>query len=389
MKQTKRKKIPLFDLKLSSKAKKEVAAVLNEGWLTSGPRVKAFEKAVTKLLGVKYATAVSSCTAGLHLALKAVGAGSGREIITTPFTFAATIEAIIQAGAQPVFADINPQTLNIDPDEVARKITDNTLAIVPVDIAGHPADYISLNQICDARSLVLLADAAHSIGALCGKRSIPKMCDGAVFSFYSTKNLTCGEGGMVVSRHKVMTDRVRLLARHGLTSGTYSRKSSGKWEYDAIAAGYKANMSDLHAAVGLGQLASFEKDQAARIKIAERYCKNLSPLEDFIEIPKIAKGYSHGWHLYIIKLHLSHLRIDRNGFIAAMSRQGIECGVHYKPIFELSYYRDRYGLLPQYFPNAAYAGQCVVSLPLYPGMKMADVDIVCEVVEKLVRRYTR
>lgn len=389
MKQAKHKNIPLFDLKLSPKTKKEVAEVLNDGWLTPGPRVKAFEKEIAGLLGVKNTVAVNSGTSGLQLALEATGAGPGREIITTPFTFVATIEAIVQTGARPVFADIDPHTLNIDPDEAVRKISDNTHAIMPVDIAGYPADYKMLNQICDTHSLILLADAAHSIGASYGKRSIPKMCDVAVFSFYSTKNLTCGEGGIVVSRHKILTDNVRLLTRHGLTSGTLDRKSSGRWEYDAITIGHKANMSELHAAVGLGQLDSFEKDQAIRAKLAERYNKNLTGMEDLLEVPHTAKGYHHGWHLYIIKLHLSRLRINRNRFIAAMAHKGIECGVHYKPIFELSYYHDKFDLSAQHFPNAAYAGQRVVSLPLYPGMKMTDVDIVCKAVEKLLRQNAR
>lgn len=389
MKQAMRKKIPLFDLKLSSKAKKEVAAVLNEGWLTVGSRVAAFEKAVAKLLGVKHVASVSSCTTGLHLALKTLGASTGREVITTPFTFAATVEAIIEAGARPVFADIDPKTLNIDPDEVARKVSDQTMAIMPVDIAGYPADYVQLNKICDAHSVALLADAAHSIGASYRKRSIPQLCDGAVFSFYSTKNLTCGEGGLVASRHKMLTDKVHLLARHGLSSSTLNRTNSGRWEYDAVTVGYKGNMSELHAAIGLGQLASFEKVQKARTKLAQRYLKNLVGLEDYLEVPEIAGGYVHGWHLFIIKLHLSSLKIDRNKFIAAMSRKGIECGVHYKPIFELSCYRDLFGLSPQYFPNAAYAGQRVISLPLYPTLKSSDVDYICETIHSLVRRHGR
>lgn len=394
MNQKKRKQIPLFDIKLSPQTKREVAEVLSSGWLTSGPKVQAFEKAVARLLKVKYTTAVSSCTVGLHLTLGAIGIqpdrfGAIKEVITTPFTFVATVEAILQAGAKPVFADINPHTLNIDPDEVARKVSKQTMSVIPVDIAGYPNDYHTLNSICDTHSLLLIADAAHSIGAAYKKRTIPNLCDAAVTSFYSTKNLTCGEGGMVFSRHKQLIDRIRLMARHGLTTSTFERKTKKKVLYDAVIGGYKGNMSELHAAIGLGQLTLFKKNQEVRTLLAERYLNNLSTVSEFIELPPIEKGFQHGWHLFIIKLHLSRLNIDREKFLRLMAARGIECGVHYQPIFNLSWYRKYLGLSPQHFPNAAYAGRRVVSLPLYPALKKTEVDYVCENITDIIKRHRR
>jgi len=384
-----KRSIPLFDLTLSAKARKEVASTLASGWLTTGPKVAAFERAVCRHLNVKHAAAVNSGTAGLYLALKAVGTGKGVEIITTPFTFVATVEAILMTGATPIFADIDSRTLNIDSEEVARKVSDRTVAIVPADIAGYPADYELLNKVAEERSLYLVADAAHSFGAAYRSKTIPNLTDAAVFSFYSTKNLTCGEGGMVLSRQEQLIDKVKCLSLHGLTSSAFERKLTNKWEYDVVDFGYKANMSDIHAAIGLGQLTAFEKDQTKRATLATRYIKNLSRLSDFVELPVIEKGYRHGWHLFIIKLHLSHLKISRNRFIKLMANCGIECGVHYKPVFELTYYHDILGLSEQSFPNAAYAGRRVVTLPLYPLLNVSDVDYVCDCIAAIVTKHAR
>ena len=384
-----KRNIPLFDLTLSSRTRKEVASTLASGWLTTGPRVAAFEQAVCRYLKVKYAAAVNSATAGLYLTLKALGAGEGKEIITTPFTFVATVEAILMTGAVPVFADIDQFTLNIDSEGVAHKVSGRTIAILPVDIAGYPADYQQLNKIADKQSLFLISDAAHSFGGAYRNRSIPNLTDAAVFSFYSTKNLTCGEGGMVVSRNKQLIDKVRRLSLHGLTTGTYERKQKKKWEYDVVDFGFKANMSDVHAAIGLGQISAFEKDQAKRAALAKRYMKNLAGLSDFLELPVIEKHYQHGWHLFFIKLHLSCLRITRNRFIELMAGYGIECGVHYKPVFELTYYRDSLSLSERNFPNAASAGRRVVTIPLYPTLKAADVDYICDCIATIVKKYAR
>ncbi len=381
--------IPLFDLTLSPQARREVAATLKSGWLTSGPRVAAFEKGIARYLRVRHACAVSSCSVGLQLALRALGIGRGREVITSPFTFVATAEAIIAAGATPVFADINPATLNIDPDEVERKLSSRTAAIMPIDIAGYPANYKRLNRVCSDHALSLIADAAHSFGTQVGKKSTAALSDVAIYSFHSTKNLTCGEGGMVVSRHRALIDVVRTLARHGLSSDAHQRRAKGEFGYDAYGLGVKANMSDVHAAIGLGQLAVFEHNQARRQRLAHQYMENLGDLADLLHLPEAASPNHHAWHLFIVRLRLSRLKIPRHQFIHAMARQGIECGVHFRPIFDLSYYRETMGLHERHFPNTAYAGQRVVTLPLYPELTLAQVDQVCQTIREILMNKRR
>jgi dTDP-4-amino-4,6-dideoxygalactose transaminase len=383
-----RKRIPLFDLKLPSESVRQVRAVLASGWLNTGPKVAQFEKGIAAMVGVRYAVALNSATAGLQLALEALGCGPGREVVTTPFTFAATSAALIRAGAMPVFADIDPATLTIDPDEVARKITSRTACVLPVDVAGHPADYPELCDICDRKHVPLVADAAHSLGASVGRYSVDRLVDAAVHSFQATKNLTTADGGMVVTRHKIVAERVRLLSQHAMTANAYQRSKSGKWAYDVLAPGLKANLTDVHAAIGLGQLAGFEKSQQRREKIATQYCRNLADLSDFVAMPVVRNGYRHAWHLFIVRLLLSRLRIRRARFIELMADAGIECGVHYQPLFEMSFYRE-IGFTPQYFPNAACAGQRVVSLPLYPGLTNLQVDLVSEAVRSIILRFRR
>lgn len=380
--------IPLYDLRLSDATRKLVDETLASGWLTTGARAAAFEKAIGERLKMRYAAAVSSGTAALMLALAALGVRQGKEVITTPFTFVATLEAIIQLGAVPVLADIDPVTLTIDPDEVARKINDATAAIVSVDIGGYPADYDRLGEIAAARPIPLICDAAHSFGTTFRKKAIAKLVDAAAYSFHATKNLTCGEGGMVVSRHKALVDSVRLLSLHGLTSTGYQRHLKTDWQYDVVAFGHKANLSDIHASVGLGQLETFEARQGRRIEIAARYQQGLEAVRELVDLPAADRRAGHAWHLYIVRLNLSRLNIERNHVIALMKEAGIGCGVHYVPMFHLSVFRE-FGLTEQFFPNAAYAGRRVLSLPMYPELTDAQVDRVSESLAAILQRHAR
>ncbi|UCD64514.1 MAG: DegT/DnrJ/EryC1/StrS family aminotransferase [Candidatus Zixiibacteriota bacterium] len=383
------RRVALYDLKLSSGAIRSATQTLESGWLSPGPKVAAFEKAICGLMQARHGAAVASATSGLELVLLAIGAEPGKEVVTTPFTFVGTIEAIVSVGATVVFGDINPHTLNIDPDEVFRKITDHTIAVMPVDIAGYPADYRMLKKICDTKRVPMIGDSAHAIGARYRGKPVSRYTDVSVISFHATKNLTCGEGGMVLSRHKAVVDAVRLMSRHGLTSNAFQRRTATGWEYDAVYPGFKANMSEVHAAIGLGQVRVFERDQKRRRQLAAWYLKNLADLGDYLELPVEERHCRHGWHLFIIRLHLSRLRIKRDTFIRRMAERGVECGVHYKPIFELSYYRQLLGATGQYLPNTAYAGRRVVTLPLYPGLAAADVDYVCECVADIVKTAAR
>ena len=382
------KRIPLFDAQLPSASIQGVQKVLKSGWLNTGPKAAEFEKAIATMVKERYAVAVNSATSGLQATLEALGAGPGREVITTSFTFAATAAAIIRTGAMPVLADIDPVTLNIDPDEVIRKVTPQTLAILAVDIAGHPAQYPSLLAISARRRLPLVADAAHSLGATFAGKSTAQLTDAAVYSFQATKNLTTADGGMIVTRHKLIAERARLLTQHAMTSNAYQRRKANRWEYDVLGPGLKANLTDVHAAIGLGQLAAFESNQRRRQKVADGYARNLADLSDYLAIPEVRPGCRHAWHLFIIRLHLSRLRIGRARLVALMSQAGIECGVHYKPLFEMSFYREL-GFEPAHFPNAVYAGRRVVSLPMYPHLKAVQIDRVCDVLRDVVLRFRR
>lgn len=379
--------IRLYELRLSADSFANVRDTLRSTWLTSGPRVKEFESAVARMCRVRYAAAVNSCTNGLVLALQALGLQGG-EVITTPFSFVATAEAIMHAGAQPVFADIDPHSLTIDPEEVARKVTPRTRAIIAVDIAGHPAEYDRLRKVADHFTLPVIADAAHSFGAQYRRKSVAQVTDAAVFSFHATKNLTCGEGGMVVSRHKILADRVRLLAVHGLTKDAHRRREEAGWRYDVIAPGRKANMSDVHAAIGLGQLPEFERQQQKREALVQRYCANLSALSEYIDLPSPPKHIRHAWHLFIIRLNIDSLTISRDRFIDAMKARRVECGVHYIPMFELSLFRSA-GLNEQIFPNAAWVGRRVVTLPLYPLLTFRQIDYICDAIADIVSKHQR
>jgi dTDP-4-amino-4,6-dideoxygalactose transaminase len=381
-------KVPLFDRKLSAEAKRQVRQVLDSGWLNTGTKAREFETAVARLCGVRYAAAVNSATSGLSLVLESLGIVPGCEVITTPYTFVSTLSTILRTGATPVLADIEPDTLTIDPDEVARKVNPETRAVISVDLAGLPADYKRLIPICTERSIPLVADAAHSFGGGIGKKVVAQLADVAVHSFQATKNLTTGDGGMVLSRHKVLIDQVRLLSQHAMTGSAFDRKKSRRWEYDVVGLGHKANLTDLQAALGLGQVDRFEKEQARRTKIAARYADNLADLDEYVECQQVPAGYRHAWHLYLVLLHLSRLRIDRDQFITLMANAGVECGVHYKPLFEMSFYREL-GFTAQYFPNAAYVGRRVVTLPMYPSLSNAQVDTVCHALGQVVRRHAR
>ena len=383
-----KRSIPLFDLKLSREARRLVREVIESGWLNTGPKTAAFEQEVARRAGVKYATAVNSATAGLQLALEALGVGKGDEVITSPFTFAATTAAIIRTGAVPIPVDIDPGTLNVDPGQVEKRTTRRTRAVLPVDIAGLPADYPALRRICRKRKLHLVSDAAHSFGASIDGKPVPLWADVTIHSFQATKNMTTADGGMVLSRKKSVIDRVRLLGSHAMTATAYTRLKSRRWEYDVVGLGMKANLSDLHAAVGLGQLSVFDETQRIRTRLAERYRSSLNDISELVELPSVPERFESAWHLFIIRLNLRALKISRNRFVELMKSEGIQCGVHYKPLFEMSYYR-KLGWRAVDCPQAAGAGKSVVSLPLYPNLTNRDIDFVCGRIRTILTAHSR
>jgi dTDP-4-amino-4,6-dideoxygalactose transaminase len=382
------KSISLFDLRVTRSAGRNVQAVLNSGWLSTGPIGRHFEKEVGIRLGASNCVAVNSATSGLQLALM-YSSVAGKEVVTTSLTMVATVEAIILAGAKPIFADINTASLTIDPASVARLCNKRTAAIVSVDLGGNPVAYAQLQKIARNTKIRLISDSAHSIAAKVGKRSVASLCDFAVFSFYATKNLTCAEGGMVVSLRKSDSDKIRLMSRHGMTTNANDRRKNRTWKYDVPYFGIKANLSDVHAAIGLGMIERFDADQSHRRKCAERYTENLARYSDLITLPRERVGTTHGWHLYIAQLNTDRLTTTRDSVIDKMAERGIECGLHYRPVYELSWYKKNLDIDLRQLKNTAAAAQRIISLPLHPHLTMSDIDRVCDTIVDIVKMHRR
>ncbi len=382
------KKIPFCDLKLTPATLRGVSRVLKSGWLTTGSVATKFEQEIGKLVGVKNAVAVNSATSGITLALRAAGVGPGTEVITTPFTFVAGVESIINLGARPVFVDIDPGSLNIDPKLIESRITKKTKAILTVDLAGFPCDYPKISRVAARHKIMLIADSAHALGATIRGKSIPQYADLSIYSFHATKNLTCGEGGMVVSRDAKIIDQIRRWSKHGMTASAYERRTSGSWSYDVTEQGFKANISDILAAVGLGELSAFASNQQTRERLALRYIRNLSTAEELVRTPQLKADYHHAWHLFIVRLNLDAIRVDRNQIVDELSREGIGCSLHYRPIHTLGFAK-KYNLHRQKLTNADAAGQSVISLPLYPLLKPADIDRISTTLVRILKRHAR
>jgi dTDP-4-amino-4,6-dideoxygalactose transaminase len=380
-------KVPFFRLKFTASERKEVLEVLNSGWVTSGPKAREFENKIRAIAGGKYAVAVSSCTAGLHLALKAFGIGDGDEVITSPFTMAATVESILYTGAKPVLADIDQVTLNINPDCIEDKITSRTRAILPVDIAGWPCDYDKIRIIARKHHLYLIEDAAHALGASYRQKPIGSLADATVFSFYSTKNITTGEGGMVVTDSKKLAEHIRHLSLHGMTSSGWKRYSGGGWKYDITELGYKENLSDLAAGLGLGQLRRFKAMQQRRHRLARLYYRGLEGLTDYLELPYRDGQSEHAWHLFITKMNPGMWRIDRDRLIAELERKGIGCGVHFIPVHHFSYFRKALKFKKADLKQTDRSFQRVISLPFYFDLSAVEIEYVCRTIKALTVQF--
>lgn len=359
---------------------------LKSDWITKGPKTLEFEKEFAAYVGAKHAVAVNSCTAALHLALVAAGIGPGDEVITTPFTFAASANVIIHTGATPVFADIDPITMNIDAEQIKAKLTSRTKAIVPVHIAGHPCDMDGILALARQHNLFVLEDAAHAVYTQYKGRMIGSISNATAFSFYATKNLVTGEGGMVTTDDPGLADKIRVLSLHGMSRNAWNRyTASGSWFYEILYPGYKYNMTDIQAALGLSQLAKLERLQAVRRGIAAQYNEAFSNMPE-LEIPVELDYARHAWHLYVLKLNLAKLKIDRNQFIEELKAEKIGTSVHFIPVHLHPYYRDTFGYQPGDFPRAAETFERILSLPLYPRMSDQDRLDVIEAVKRVAER---
>jgi dTDP-4-amino-4,6-dideoxygalactose transaminase len=365
------------------------ARSIRSGWLTTGPMVGRFQEVIRRMAGARYAVAVNSCTAALHLALAARGIGRGDEVITSPYTFAATGEAILYLGARPVFADIDPATLNLDPEAAARAVTRRTRAIVPVHIAGLPCDMAAIGALARRRRLAVIDDAAHALGAAVGKRPIGSIADLTCFSFYATKNLTTGEGGMITTDDRRAAERARLLSLHGLSRDAWRRYTrGGSWRYDVVDLGFKYNLTDLAAAVGLAQAAKFPAMQAMRRRMARRYTMALRDCDAF-DLPVEVPGTTHAWHLYVLRLRPGRLRVDRDRVIDLLRARGVGTSVHFLPLHLFSFYRKTFGHRPGDYPHTERQSARALSLPLYPGLRPAAQERVIDALLEIARRYRR
>ncbi len=364
----------------------EVVDTLRSRWISTGPKAKRFESEFATYLQAPGALALNSCTAALHTALKALGLGPGDEVITTPLTFAASVNVIEHVGARPVLVDVEPDTLNIDPRAVAAAITPRTRALLPVHYAGHPADLDALHTLANAHGCTIVEDAAHALPACYKGRPIGSAGNPVAFSFYATKNLTTGEGGMLTADPDFLA-RARVISLHGMSRDAWKRyDEGGSWFYEILLPGFKYNMTDIQAALGLWQLRKLAQAQQRRREVVRAYDRAFAA-EPALELPVTRPEVEHAWHLYVLRLRTDALRIGRDRFIQELAERNIGTSVHFIPIHIHPYYRDKYAFTPGSFPVAYDNYQRMLSLPLNPGMSERDVSDVIEAVLDVVRSF--
>jgi dTDP-4-amino-4,6-dideoxygalactose transaminase len=366
-----------------------VVETLRSGWLTTGAKVRQFERDFAGYVGARHALAVNSCTAAMHLALEALGLREGDEVLVPTMTFAATAEVVLYFKAKPVLVDCRPDTLNLDPERLERAITPRTKAVIPVHIAGQPCEMDRILEIARRYDLKVVEDAAHALPARYRGRMVGTIGDITCFSFYATKTITTGEGGMATTENPEWAERMRIMSLHGISRDAWKRYTAeGSWYYEILAPGFKYNLTDVAAALGVEQLKKCDRFWAARQRCAQRYTEGLQDVPA-IAPPAVAPEVQHAWHLYVVQLDLEQLRIDRNTFIGLLKQAGIGASVHFIPLHLHPYYRDAFGYRPADFPNATAAAARILSLPLYPRLTDADLQRVIDAVRSIVRRHRR
>jgi dTDP-4-amino-4,6-dideoxygalactose transaminase len=381
--------IPFHKPSIGNSEIEEVVATLRSGWLTTGPRTAQFEKEFAEYVQAPFSLAVNSCTSALHLALTSLNIGAGDEVITTPLTFCATVNSILHVGATPVLADVGEDG-NIDPVWITERITERTRAIVPVHLAGLPCDMIRIWKLARKNNLHVVEDAAHAIGAEyqgcpigAGYPKAGFASDAVAFSFYATKSLTTGEGGMVTTHNRELAERMKILCLHGISADAWNRYSEkGKWFYEVVDCGFKYNLSDLQSAVGIHQLKRQEEFVHKRSCIAEMYRSQLSSVEE-LELPKSRSDCRHAWHLYIVRL--KNLTTSRDEIIAGLRASGIGASVHFIPIPLHPAYSRYSGLRREACPVAIDSYKRIISLPIYPDMTVKEVARVASTLKRILR----
>jgi dTDP-4-amino-4,6-dideoxygalactose transaminase len=383
--------IPFAVVDIGEEEIREVSDTLRSGWLTTGPKTRQFELEFAKYLGHDLeALAVNSATAGLHLSLEAAGIGTGDEVITSTYTFTATAEVIRYLGADPVLVDVNPRTLNMDPVLVEAAITPKTKAIIPVHFAGLACEMTPILALAERHNLKVIEDAAHALPATWNGELVGCLrTDATVFSFYATKPLATGEGGMIVTRNPEFAQRCRTMRLHGIDRDAFNRYTSElpSWFYSVVAPGFKYNMTDIAASIGIHQLRKLERFQQRRAELASKYDEAFRGLD--IQLPAhAANGDLHAWHLYVIRLGEA-TPIARDEFINEMAAAGIGTSVHFIPLHLHPYWRDTYNLRPEHFPHATQAYSHAVSLPLYTKLSDSEQDRVIRTVKSILSRKPR
>ncbi len=370
----------------------EIEAVLESlksGWTTMGRKTIEFEEKFAEYIGMPHAVAVNSCTSALHLCLQLAGVGPGDEVIIPTTTFVATAEVVEYCGAKPVPAEIEKETHCMNVLNVEKLVTDRTKAVIPVHFSGQPCDLNSLHDIAKERGIYVFEDAAHSLPAWYSGKKIGTLSDATCFSFYATKTLATGEGGMIITGNHQWTKKLETMRLHGMNRDAWKRHEDGAaWEYDVITLGYKYNTTDLNASLGLAQLDRVDWMHAEREKIAQKYADAFAGNETLI--PYVVKDDRRSsWHLYPLKLNLESLKITRNEFIRMMHERGVNTSVHFKPIYRFTYYNDKYGYNPADFPVSEWVFEREVSLPIFPGMTDDEVNYVIETVLDIVNAARR
>jgi len=363
--------------------KAAVAAVLGRGWLTSGPEAARFEEEFREFLGVRHALAVSSGTAAIHLGLLAAGVGSGDEVITSPYTFVATAEVIAHCGATPVFVDVEPGGYGIDPNRIEEKITARTRAILPIGVGGLPCRSDAIKKIARRHKLAVIEDGAHTLGAGYKNKPIGRWADATAFSFYSTKNLTTGEGGMVVTDRTPWFKRMRILSRHGISKATWDRYGSRSWMYDVTDQGYKYNMPDIPAAIGRTQLRRFPQMQKKRAAITQWYRDFADDIEG-IAFPDPPPQGQSAHHLMMVRLTDPKLIKKRDFILAELTRRDIGVSVHFIPLHLMTHFRRNYGTKPGDYPEAEAGYRATISLPLFPDLTKSQVRHVVDTLRHVI-----
>ena len=381
-------RVPFHRPSIGEEEIRAVSDVLRSGWLTTGDKTAEFERSFADYVGAKHAIAVSSGTAALHLSLEAIDLQPGDEVLVPTTTFTATAEVVVHLAARPVLTDIDAKTMNMSPSDAERRMTRRTRAMIPVHFAGQPCDMEAIQALAATHGLHVVEDAAHALPSSYKNQRIGSLSELTAFSFYATKPVTTGEGGMVTTNSDARANRIRTMRLHGINRDTWDRTRTGSWHYEVQDAGYKYNLTDFQAALGIVQLAKCDEAYESRRRIAERYSEAFSGLDTF-DVPAILPDRQRSWHLYVLRLRLDRLRISRDRFIDELEQRGVAASVHFIPLHLHPYYQRQFGYKAGDFPQAEHEyGRCL-SLPIFPGMTNEEIDSVIAAVVDTANQWKR